>query len=629
MRKDELFINGQLVDLDDNTKVTLNYKSNIFSDLSKIVSNNSYTIKLPNTVHNQCVIEHADLPACETEYPRYMHRCRYLRNGVEIIKDALGVLLSTGEAIELALTWGNVSVFNNLVNDGRALNELMDKGQSLVWGESQVICDYDAVNDYFYSEIYGSTAMRTSQGAIATTWHHPCARVEWLLSLIEEAYGVNINIPAPYRDFVRRLVVLCHTRKESDAVMRTNPVKFSFVRYNKRANGTRGGYFEFAKVENSTQADYGEVKTINDSTLGADYSAYYGNRDMDSALVKLDVLVEMSVSGLAYDDTYITVTQGIGDNSRSLRNSTVGIAYGKKVADNRVKYSIEVGAAAAENTYFYLACSTPAGYMVLKVVSFDFSITLQATRDIQYGELFPIIGNLPDIKVIDFLKNITSLCGFFAVPDENDRTVMNLTSMELLLKNKSKAQDWTRQVLANTWENKPMAMTYALDGFAQRNKLLYKDDASVLGSYNGELVVYDNTIEGSRDAVILKFAASDTYDGMAKIPLYAYEEEEYTLQKIEPRILLEMDNDGKSALTFAGLEWPALVESFYAGYQKVIAKPKIIKEKIELSEVALSRLDMTVPIYLAQYGRYYAIISIKAEDTGICECQLLQLQLDL
>ena len=45
MRNDMLFIDGKLVDLDDNTKITLNFKSNIFTDLSKIVSNNSYTIK--------------------------------------------------------------------------------------------------------------------------------------------------------------------------------------------------------------------------------------------------------------------------------------------------------------------------------------------------------------------------------------------------------------------------------------------------------------------------------------------------------------------------------------------------------------------------------------------------------
>ena len=38
--KKELFIDGVKVDLGEDTKITLNLKSNLFSDLGKIVSNN-------------------------------------------------------------------------------------------------------------------------------------------------------------------------------------------------------------------------------------------------------------------------------------------------------------------------------------------------------------------------------------------------------------------------------------------------------------------------------------------------------------------------------------------------------------------------------------------------------------
>ena len=94
MRNDLLFIDGELVDLDDSTKITLNYKSNLFTDLSKIVSNNSYTIKLPKTVRNQRIIQHADLPACQTDYPRTFRGTRYIRNGVEIISNGKAVLMT-------------------------------------------------------------------------------------------------------------------------------------------------------------------------------------------------------------------------------------------------------------------------------------------------------------------------------------------------------------------------------------------------------------------------------------------------------------------------------------------------------------------------------------------------------
>ena len=58
----------------------------------------------------------------------------------------------------------------------------------------------------------------------------------------------------------------------------------------------------------------------------------------------------------------------------------------------------------------------------------------------------------------------------------------------------------------------------------------------------------------------------------------------------------------------------------------MVHNPVVITEKIEINDIELKELDVTVPVYLDQYGRYYAIISVKAEDTGICECKLLQLE---
>lgn len=143
MRDEMFFIDGELVDLDEDTKITLNIKSNLFTDLSKIVSNNSYTIKLPKTVRNQRIIEHADLPACGTDYPRKFHQGRYFRNGVEIVPDAKVALISVSDAIEMAMTWGNSTAFQSLVDADyslRNLNEVVDGVSRYLtwknWGEN-------------------------------------------------------------------------------------------------------------------------------------------------------------------------------------------------------------------------------------------------------------------------------------------------------------------------------------------------------------------------------------------------------------------------------------------------------------------------------------------------------------
>lgn len=121
MTRDELYINGIKADL-EKTDISLNYKSNLLTDISKIVSNNSYTIKLPKTAKNLSIIECSHIPSSTSRYPYLKHKGTVLRNGIEIIKDANVVLLETGEFIEVALTWGNVTNFAGVVNDGKKID---------------------------------------------------------------------------------------------------------------------------------------------------------------------------------------------------------------------------------------------------------------------------------------------------------------------------------------------------------------------------------------------------------------------------------------------------------------------------------------------------------------------------
>ena len=109
MTEQLLFIDNKAMDINESTNITLNFRSNIFSDVSKITSNNTYSIKLPLTVNNCHVINYAHLPSHSAQYARINHKGRYLRNGIEIIPDASVILIEISETIDIAMTWGNVS----------------------------------------------------------------------------------------------------------------------------------------------------------------------------------------------------------------------------------------------------------------------------------------------------------------------------------------------------------------------------------------------------------------------------------------------------------------------------------------------------------------------------------------
>jgi hypothetical protein len=142
------------------------------------------------------------------------------------------------------------------------------------------------------------------------------------------------------------------------------------------------------------------------------------------------------------------------------------------------------------------------------------------------------------------------------------------------------------------------------------------------------LYVEDETIEMERIAIELPFAATDMSLGRASILLYDYSGSETIgeMNSVEPRLLIEVNNTGKSKASFEGLKWETLLRKNYGTYQKIIRSPIVVSEKIEISDIELKELDVTIPVYLGQYGRYYAIISVRAENTGICECKLLQLE---
>lgn len=593
MRNDELYIDGHLVDMDDDTKVTLNYKSNIFTDLSKIVSNNSYTIKLPNTVHNQCVIDHADLPTRVTEFPRIRHAARYIRNGVEVINKANAVLMSVTSTFDVALSWGNATAFNSLVQDGKSLDELADKNEYLLWDVNLEVSNYGIESGILVSEM--DLGLKANE-PLATL--HPSVRASYVLKLIQDTYNLKIILGDEKKEFLSKLIVPLLTRNggyanqiDTQGVLQVAYTLAGWLAWNvKQTNANFNTSFYYSLGSNG---DFVSVKALVDGTvvIRPDFKSKYGD---------------------------ISVFSGQKDSKQNQKY----LQYVKVEGEYPYHYNIPFELEISKDDYF--SVGSMQAYAFISMTDTHLLSFGMEPREVQIGDRFSIVENLPKMKTIDFIKAIASILGVFAVPAADNSEQIRFVSIDDVIGNIPIAVDWTRKVVASYKDNKPGEITFTLDGFAQNNRMNWKSDNTA--NYNGVLIVEDKTIDYERDAVTMPFAGTDMRASFAYIPIYSYNassELEYT--SVEPRILIEQNNNGKSKAVFHGLDWQNLLSQHYASYQKIIRRPVIIKEKIELREIELKRLDMTIPVYLAQYGKYYAIISVKAENTGICECQLLQL----
>lgn len=601
MIRDELYINGDKVDVGD-TDISLNYKSNLLTDISKIVSNNSYTIKLPKTAKNLALIECAHLPSATTKFPYLKHVGNVLRNGIIIVKDANVVLLSVSEYIETALSWGNVTNFASIVNDGKKLTDIT---HGTVEGVDWVIWSNKGSNSAQFPLIdYGFNS------GDPNVWYHPVVTVKWILDKIQEESGLTFNFPSDKKTFIDKMIVPLLTRNDSQKINDAFPSFLKMV-----------GYVIAESTFSHLKLNY-----IGDSTQQyASVGGPYGDRLYTKYPITLKVkgTIEMLVkynSGMDVNNQYLNLRVSQSDSSGNI--SSVSTIERKNYAayieapNVRLLFNFDdlVSIESDEFMHFTIeAIATGASSSVL-------SLTVYDRNEISFGEKFPLVPNLPDIKQIDFIKAVASMVGLFALPDGENG--IKFIPFDNLSANKSKAVDWTNRVIMAYNSVTPRNLQYTLDNIAQNNWFRYKEDDNVMGNYDGNIQVDDATIEYERDAITLPFSACSTKGGVAYIPLYSYNDNgELLYNKVNPRILFL---DGTKGI-FKGLEWTTLIANNYQTYKGLINNAKVVTEYIRLNSIELRDLEMDIPVYLAQYGCYLAIIEIKTKENDICECKLLKM----
>ena len=601
MTRDELYINGDKVDVGD-TDISLNYKSNLLTDISKIVSNNSYTIKLPKTAKNLALIECAHLPSSTTKFPYLKHVGNVLRNGIIIVKDANVVLLSVSEYIETALSWGNVTNFAEIVSSDKKLTDLEYGTEE---GTDWVVWNNKGSNSAQFPLInYGFNS------GDSNVWYHPAITVKWILEKIQEESGVTFNFPSDKKTFIDKMIVPLLTRNDSQKINDAFPSSLQMVGY----------------VIVESTFSYLKLNYIGDSTQQyASVGGPYGDRLYTKYPITLKVkgTIEMLVqynSGMDVNNQYLNLRVSQSDSSGNI--SSVSTIERKNYAayieapNVRLLFNFDdlVSIESDEFMHFTIkAIATGASSSVL-------SLTVYDRNEISFGEKFPLVPNLPDIKQIDFIKAVSSMVGLFALPDGENG--IKFIPFDNLSANKSKAVDWTNRVIMAYNSVTPRNLQYTLDNIAQNNWFRYKEDDNVMGNYDGNIQVDDATIEYERDAITLPFSACSTKGGVAYIPLYSYNDNgELQYNKANPRILLL---DGTKGI-FKGLEWTTLIANNYQTYKGLINNAKIVTEYIRLNSIELRDLEMDIPVYLAQYGCYLAIIEIKTKENDICECKLLKL----
>lgn len=601
--RDELYIDGAKVDMGESG-VSLEYRSNILTDISKIVSNFSYTVKLPKTKNNLRLIECAHMPSAVSSFPYLPHVGTLLRDGVQIVDGANVVLMSVSDTIEIALSWGNATGFSKIIEFEGNLDGL-DYGV-----DDYIFWRYDISPDEDVPIInYG---FRTTEKHVT---YHPVVSAKWILDKIQSQFNVNLLFPSDKLDILQSLKIPLLKKEDAQKYVDANRVTLTLSGLNKTDGALRYYQLMFYGLVQSYYIEY-----YNDGSFISAFKPNFKNLQLNYSIDCSLVYVGSAYKNGGYLDIVDADTGEILDQVNAYE------VFDKGNDNYECHFKKDLSLDPYDKTIYISTTVSKSGDDSVRMVSGFITLEAKVSEvgaDIgEYNKYFTI-PNLPSIKLIDFIKSIAYMLGVFAVPGENND--IHFVSFDSVIENKSNAVDWSSRILLNDYGDVARNISYQLNDFTQKNWFRYKEDDDVTGNYDSFIVVENRALVYERDAVSLPFSACDALGDVASIPLYSYNDDgelEYD-SGVSPRIVL-YDSETRSCV-FYPLRWEELIQQHYASYQEVVRQPKVVKEQVLLSAPELAVLDLLKPVYIRKYGSYFAIVNVKTKENNISEVELLKI----
>ena len=591
--KEELYIKGESVDLGDS-EITLNFKSNLLGDISKITASNSYTIKLPRTNKNIRLLDFPDVAGHESYMMRDYFNAEYYRNGVKLF-DAKAVLISCSEdGFDVALTWGMSEKFIQLMNDDKSIQEFAD--MALPWNSSTTYDNglVDGQLSHGYIRHNAGIDVDSNRDKI---FIHPSVNCMRLLEEIASYYGLTMDWGS-YKQYIELLYLPLISQKASS--------KYNFFEAN--ITGTLDSDIKYVKFTQINRVD--GINISNTETYGDVVRIYETSLDWE-----LDILIytnkhnTLNVVELAFysNAQYI--------KSLQISSNDIGLcAYKGVIPFDITEYS---------NITIRIRINNGA---LLGIIKSYIKIFSEDVQSVSYNQYYPIGSNLPDISVVDFIKQICWLFGLFAIKSD---TGVSFISVNKIIDNRDKAVDWSKKLVPTGWTAKETSYTFG--DFAQKNYFRYEENENAK-SADGYMVVQNKTLDYEKDLVKLPYTAGGDNGDMRAVPYFKWSEDGTTVELEDcgdriMQLVISFDSQGKedARLDFSDLKFQNRVSRFgLSFYQDIIKSPFVIKDTFRLTEIDLKNIDYTIPVYIERYAAFFAIISIKSQGY-YSECELLKL----
>lgn len=663
----------RLLDTENGMSLSFDFASNILNDVGNITSSRTFTIKLPRTTNNDTILDFATVPEYESS-KRYANiPCRIYVNGVDITGTAhLYILASEAGVYECCVVFGLMQNYKAWIDAGKKLNELTDDGDYIDWSwkaayiftpeigsphdPTQAIWDSGRMHYGVYDPGFTRDDYTIGYANV-----HPFVTVDKVLAIVFEQNNLSVNVPEYVQDDMANLAMLLTKTKGNQP--QGNPTTDSNLSssglhpytFRKRINVVDFGWnipmqsgstWINGSIDDKTsrgkiiyKGDGKKLKiAVNIIIEDSSSFTYDGSqRCAGYILDSLGLLNYLDFKVRTFDGREYAITPTfVSGQDWIIYNGTVeiqceGANDGDIVAeawiDNDTRMTSVLPGSFVD--YWTLGRNEWDSMFSFAQNPVVVNVTYYSGSHEYPNPKFYLFPNLPDVKQVDFLKFVCNLYGMFAVVNNQNPDQIDLVPISVLEENKANAYDWSG-LLDNAERDTPRKTAFDI-GLAKRNRIAWKEDEK--DSFVSEAFIESNGAanEREKDMFILPFAATEENT----VPQYRltlnedginYDVEANECEYRIMRVTQWYPTGKMTKLSFVNLSAEYIANVTYAEWQSYVLNPVVITERVRLRETDLAEIDMTRPVFIAKYGRHFAIKDIKwTVGNAYAECELLML----
>lgn len=623
----KLYINGELVELEDSEPVPLNKQTNDIAELKDRQTDFTPDFKVERTRINSRIFKQAGLIGNTSTLPYSRTPARYVEDGVELISNGYMVLLNTTEDyFNVVLYSGNSDFFKTL--EGLKLSAL----------------NLSRLNHAMVQEVFATTPegvrwlmFEPSKDGNGLASHNtnlfnfrPFVNVRLLFEQIITAQGWVVTGDTSVID----CWLMCGPLQP---VLTDHVAKAALTAPSQSAALLRG-----ANSSIITDAQNMFAFRVSSSVIysGTNPGIFGTFKDANLLLPNRPGKYRFTVSGQfqMHGSPSMRVTAARYELGvwmfRMAHSEVIALNTNNDILqDFSVVYEYEV---TSENRLqSFTAFSAEIDYPGTGVFN-SFSVTAKLVESsVKEGDMLDIATLMPDLGQDKFIKNISNMYGLVPQPNSATKT-LNFWKFDRVIANKVRAKDWSAYL-----HEDDTTLTYRVGNYAAVNTLKYKESDEVPTGYaDGAIRVENPTLEASKDMFTLDFKPSldILYSGKAisLIPICEVEAAGAPVYKNiedkDPRVVLSkfvtgapvymraMTGDAQKTIT----EYYAacfldeatnrdlsfergLIPQHYGGLQRILSRARVYAPKMHLPSTEVLNLDHSVPVYLAQNTAYYYV----------------------